>query len=441
MTEAIILFTRVPLPGDTKTRLMPCYTASECAVLQTCFLQDVLEQCQKTKKEIFVAYSPLEGAPLLKEIVGESLPIFAQQGSTLASRMHHAIKTVLEQGYDSCVLIGSDLPSLQSKQILQGLFLLKSSDLVFIPTMDGGYGLVGMKTPITPVFLEGENGKASTLVDILERLNKTQYKIKCFDMISDIDVPGDLLHYRKQMHQRPELFHNKTGTYLKNNHKISVIIPVYNEGAHVLTILKEVKKLANCEIIFVDGGSSDDTVDQIRPYHTVLKSEKGRGQQMNAGAIASGGDILFFLHADSVLPRDPVKEITAVMNQYQWGCFGIQFSSSSLILWICALLSNVRARSQGIPFGDQGIFIKRSLFFDMGMFSPIPIMEDFQFSLAMKNQAIPLGMTRHKIITSARKFQGTIFHKLAVMKRMANLRKMYQSGVNPDTLVYLYEDL
>lgn len=101
-----------------------------------------------------------------------------------------------------------------------------------------------------------------------------------------------------------------------------------------------------CEIIFVDGGSTDGTLQLIDSEYQVLHTKKGRAEQMNAGAKASSGDVLFFLHCDSELPENPLEEIRRVMRKYRAGCFGIAFHSQNFFMFTCRVISNYRVKTE-----------------------------------------------------------------------------------------------
>ena len=162
---------------------------------------------------------------------------------------------------------------------------------------------------------------------------------------------------------------------------------------------------------------------------------------MNAGAKESTGDILFFLHCDSELPPDPLGEIRRVMQNHRAGCFGIAFHSKNFFMWTCRVISNHRVFDRKVMFGDQGIFIERELFFEAGLFPEIPIMEDYQFSLTLKEMGIPLGMTQKRIYTSDRRFPKKTIPKLRLMWKMNRLRKMYRDGVDIEVISDLYRDV
>ena len=149
--------------------------------------------------------------------------------------------------------------------------------------------------------------------------------------------------------------------------RISIIVPIYNEERLIRQLLKTLEPVKEkAEIILVDGGSTDRTLALIPEGYTVLQSPKGRAGQMNLGAEKSSGDILFFLHCDSEIPEDAIEQIEAVMAEYHAGCFGIAFHSKNIWMKCCQIISNHRIKDRRVMFGDQGIFIRRKLFFEIG---------------------------------------------------------------------------
>ncbi len=222
--------------------------------------------------------------------------------------------------------------------------------------------------------------------------------------------------------------------------KVSIIIPVFNEEKTIRRLLRTLEPVKDkAEILFVDGGSTDRTLSLIPGEYTVLQGAKGRARQMNLGAEKSSGDVLFFLHCDSELPRDAVEQIEAVMQRYRAGCFGIAFHSKNIWMKCCQIISNHRIKDRKVMFGDQGIFIRRKLFFEIGGFPDLPIMEDYQFSLTLKEMGVRIGIAGKRIYTSDRRFKRG--RRLLVMWKMNRLRAMYRRGVDIEKIADLYKDV
>ena len=436
MKKALIVFTRVPMAGRTKTRLMPYFTADECAEIHTAFLMDIAGMASNLDTDVFIAYDGRDAEPL-ETIFGDSVRYFRQDAGALGPRMSAAIKRVFDLGYGGCVLIGTDVPYAKSEDIERAFSALAASDLVFGPTEDGGYWLVGGRRHIDEIFRLEKYSHDHVMADTIASIpGGMTYSL--MDMKRDVDEIGDLEFCRAASRED-----SSTGRFLAERHVISVIIPVYNEAKGIGNFVDELKKMnGRCEVIFVDGGSTDDTVKILcEDGYRVISAEKGRGIQMNAGVRVARGDILWFLHADAELPDDTIGEINDVMRGYDVGCFGIAFHSKNFFMWTNRVISNRRAHHGNIVFGDQGMFIKKKLFADMGMFPEIPLMEDYRFSLNLKQKNIHIGMTKHRLYVSDRRYEGSTIDKLLVMKKMYLLRRRYLAGEDIDKIVREYRDI
>lgn len=448
--RAIILFTRVPIAGKTKTRMQPYLSEKECAKMHKSMLKDIYKECKSTKADIFVCYTPYEERYTLLRILDKNKNYIVQRGKDIGERMYNAIKDVLELGYESCVLIGSDIAELKKIHIDAAFKRLEYADIVFGKTVDGGYYLVGMKKAVKEVFEVEKYGNNKVFENTLKRIESIGFKVGYTKTLYDIDIKEDLAFFRHRIRKyglKParnykNIQKRNLGKFAMDNLKISIVIPIYNEEKTVLNLQNQLKEFYNdCEIIFVDGGSTDNTLNLINKKYTLIHSRKGRANQMNSGAKKSTGDVIFFLHCDSILPKNFMGEIKEVMKNHEFGCFGIKFrGKKSLLMSICALISNHRAAVRKIAFGDQGIFIDRELFFLMGGFEDIPIMEDYNLSLRLKEKNIKLGMTKSYILTSERRFSGNSIEKLKLMWKMNRLRKMYRDNVDIEKISALYSD-
>ena len=222
--------------------------------------------------------------------------------------------------------------------------------------------------------------------------------------------------------------------------KISMIIPIYNESRTIGKMLDQLDGLpGDWEIRFADGGSSDDTLAQIRNRYPVLRCPKGRANQMNFAAKQAGSDVLWFVHCDSVLPKDAHAQITkAVEKGAAWGCFHIGFDYDGPFMGCNTYFSNRRAK-KGIAFGDQGIWVRKDRFEKLGGFPDLPIMEDYEFSRRMKAEKIPITQLPGRIITSGRRYRGSF--PLITMWKMFYLRCLYRSGTDIHEIARRYRDI
>ena len=222
--------------------------------------------------------------------------------------------------------------------------------------------------------------------------------------------------------------------------KISLIIPIYNESKTVDAMLDQLDKLpGNWEILFADGGSSDDTLEKIGDRYTVLHAPKGRANQMNFAAGKATSDVIWFVHCDSCLPADAHAQITeAVEKGAQWGCFHIGFDYDGPFMGCNTYLSNRRAR-RGIAFGDQGIWVRKDIFESIGGFPDLPIMEDYEFSRQMHAAGIPICQLSGRIVTSGRRYEKRF--PLITMWQMFYLRCLYRSGVDIQEIARRYKDI
>lgn len=226
----------------------------------------------------------------------------------------------------------------------------------------------------------------------------------------------------------------------KIDKKISIIIPVYNEVTIIDKLIDNLEQFKySSEIIFVDGGSSDGTDVKIkRKYKLLYSPKKGRSNQMNYGASKSKGDIFLFLHADSFLHSDALSQIEETISKgYKVGCFKIAFDSKSILMKICSFMSNLRVKLRNIAFGDQGIFIKKDYFYKLGEFKDMPLMEDYQLSIDIKNNKEKIVLLNSKIITSERRFLEN--GRVKTMIKMQRLQHMYRKGEDIEKIANLYK--
>ena len=223
--------------------------------------------------------------------------------------------------------------------------------------------------------------------------------------------------------------------------KISVVIPVFREEgiAALLDDLLTRQDAYDTEFIIVDGAPERDTLDRITdPRVICLTSPAGRGAQQNRGAEAASGEILLFLHADTLLPDYAFTLIrqTLANPAIAGGAFSLGYAPATPGLSFIAAAANLRSRWTRVPYGDQAIFVRCSVFRELGGFSPLPVMEDLEFMTRLRRHGLRISILAMSVRTSARRHlrEGILRCTL----RNLLLRLLYHCGVRPSLLAALY---
>jgi rSAM/selenodomain-associated transferase 2 len=222
--------------------------------------------------------------------------------------------------------------------------------------------------------------------------------------------------------------------------RLSIIIPVLNEAQHIVTLMQSLApcRQAGAEIIVVDGVSEDQTVALATPYaDRVLSAARGRARQMNAGADAAQGDMLLFLHADTLLPPCAYSLVLSGLSEsgQLWGRFNVRIEGRSPMLKVIAWMMNMRSRLTGIATGDQAIFVRRDVFLEVGAYPDQPLMEDIELSHRLKKRGAPLCL-RDKVTTSGRRWESRgVWRTISLMW---TLRLRYWLGAPAEELARVY---
>jgi rSAM/selenodomain-associated transferase 2 len=226
--------------------------------------------------------------------------------------------------------------------------------------------------------------------------------------------------------------------------RLAVVVPVFNEAAAIESTLIRLAALRGrgARVIVVDGGSTDATaVLAIAHTDRVLQSERGRAQQMNAGARAAidgGAEVLLFVHADSELPElaDRLIEASLRTSGRAWGRFDVRIEGQASMLRVVSAMMNWRSRLTGICTGEA-IFVTRTAFERLGGFAPIDLMEDVEFSKRAKGLSWPAAVSA-RVVTSGRRWQRYGIWRTIVL--MWRFRLAYFFGADPQRLAQRYRD-
>lgn len=388
----LIVFGRYPVPGRTKTRLIPALGPAGAADLQRALTERILDMALGARLAP-VQFSFAGGTPkqVRRWLAKPGLRIARQTGGDLGRRMHTAMAAAFDGGRRQVVLVGTDVPAATAGHLQAAFDALRTSDMVLGPSTDGGYWLIGLRQPVD-VFRDIAWGSPFVLDQTLAAGRRLKLRIAQLDPQQDIDVPSDLTSLPAAI---------KTGRpYL------SVVIPALNEGATIEAAIKSARS-ADSDIIVVDGGSRDRTVARAADAGArVIPAPRGRAVQLNRGAQKAGGSVLLFLHADSRLPHDYSSYVfeTLMDSRTVAGAFRFRTDDPSRSMRLIEQTVHIRSTWFQMPYGDQGLFLRNAVFQGIGGFAPVPIAED----LLLVRRLVRMGRIRlvpAAVVTSGRRWR------------------------------------
>lgn len=205
MSAGIVLMSRAPLPGRTKTRLQSHLSGSQCAELHRAFLKDISQMLLKVQKErdikLYLAYTPAGTEEIFKQLLPEEFECFPQQGENLGVRMEQALQYAGEEN-ESRIIIGSDLPALEPGVLTAAVDLLAEKDIVIGPAEDGGYYLCGVNENQSFLFADQLWGQSDILDSTLQRIkNRAGLEYGLLEPCQDVDYYSELLELKRQLEQ------------------------------------------------------------------------------------------------------------------------------------------------------------------------------------------------------------------------------------------------
>ncbi len=378
--KRLIVFTRYPEKGTTKTRLIPALGEKGAADFHRKMVEHTMGCVMRlsTSHELTVEIRYVGGNELLmKDWLGPNFVYCPQGRGDLGTRMRRSFEDAFLEGTDAAVIIGTDIPDLSHAILEKAFDVLKQKDLVLGPAKDGGYYLIGLKRAfqscdLPDLFSDIVWGKGDVLEKTLGIARRSGIRFSLLEELEDVDRPEDLSIWDRS---------NSVGYHDIESRIISVIIPALNEADNIVRTLTSIGAGKNIEIIVVDGGSNDDTIFLAKSLNAkVINGSPPRGRQMNQGAAEAIGDILLFLHADTLLPENFSQHIKDALERpgVIAGAFELCIDSEISALRLIEHLSNFRSRYLKTPYGDQAIFVSSKRFHQVGGFLDIPIMEDFE---------------------------------------------------------------
>jgi hypothetical protein len=433
----LIVFTRYPEPGKTKTRLIPALGADGAAALQKQMTEHTLATIRQVKRQglsVMVDVRFAGGNPsLMQAWLGLQWDYTPQGEGDLGDRLSRAFQDAFSRGATSVLAIGIDCPDITAEILAEAISRLELTDMVLGPAEDGGYYLIGLSRFIPEVFQDIDWGTENVRRQTLDWVKRLGLDAAQLSVLADVDRPEDVQIWERAFATSP----------LQHTPKLSVVIPVLNEAQQIGRQLRHLIAVGDydqhVEIIVADGGSQDETVAIARSFDvSIVASAPGRAAQMNVAAHAASGDVLLFLHADTTLPQNfpaLIAETLARPNVIA-GAFELAIQGTNPALRGVEWGVRVRSHLFQMPYGDQAIFLKRTTFEAMGGFSDLPIMEDFELMQRLKKQG-KVAIAPATVTTSGRRWE-----KLGVLKTTLLNQTVimgYRLGISPTRLARWYQ--
>ncbi len=225
--------------------------------------------------------------------------------------------------------------------------------------------------------------------------------------------------------------------------RLSVVIPVFNEGDGVVRCLKRLRQLDGIhEVVLVDASDASESLAILSSLNleegVILEQspQKGRSRQMNLGASIATGRSLLFLHCDTELPEDAFSIVENCLQNNSWGRFDVDLNAPGWNFRIIETMLRLRSRMTRLATGDQAIFVRADWFKEQGMFADMPLMEDIEFSRRVGAQFKP-ALAAVAVKTSARRWQKNGVWKTILL--MWKLRFLFRVGVDVEKLAAMYQ--
>jgi rSAM/selenodomain-associated transferase 2/rSAM/selenodomain-associated transferase 1 len=430
----LVLFTRFPEPGRTKTRLIPLLGPEGAAALQREMTERTLRRVAppaagRVSWDVAVRHEGGD-AERMRAWLGGGHPVRSQGPGDLGARLALAFEEGFAAGAAAVVVIGADCPELGAGDVADGFRALEDADAVLGPARDGGYYLVGLRRSaresVGKLFARIPWGGPGVLAASTAAATGAGLSVALLRTLADVDRPEDLPVWEKAVRDdaiRP---------------LISVVIPALEEAGRIGALVDALRAVWGVEVLVADGGSADETPALAAGHGArVIVCGRGRAIQMNAGAAAAMGEILLFLHADTQLPAGWADAVREALRKPSVGVGAFSFATDSPLRSLRAIerLANWRGRRLGIVFGDQALFCRRGDFEAAGGFPEQPLLEDWELvrRLRRRGKAVILPQA---VVTSARRWHERGPWRTSL--KNASITLAYLGGVPPAPLARWY---
>jgi rSAM/selenodomain-associated transferase 2/rSAM/selenodomain-associated transferase 1 len=364
--------------------------------------------------------------------LGRDVPVRDQGDGDLGVRLDRAVSRALAQGAPAAVAVGSDAPDVGGALVREALGALARADVVLGPATDGGYYLVGVGKRSGPEAARALFGGAipwgseRVLEETLAAARRADLEVHLLQEAADIDREEDLEIWDRVLGQQRQV---------ASEPAVSALVAALDEEAGIADAVGSARRAGVREVIVADGGSTDATRQRAEEAGAlVIESPLGRARQFNAAAARATGDVLLLLHADSRVPATALDEIRDALADPDVVMGGFEFSTGDpsrtrdrFMSWV----GRSRHRIFGLPYGDQGQFVRRIDFEDLGGMPEMPTMEDYEFALRCRALG-KLVVAPSALWTSARAWDEHGVLKVAAVNSAVIVG--YHLGASPQTL-------
>ncbi len=443
----ICIFAKPPVPGRVKTRLVPLLGSRGAAELAKAFLQDTWASVSALPWAKPVLASTEEGP---QDFLHSPAEIWPQGEGDLGARLENISRCAL-RNHPLVIAIGADSPGLPGTYFVQAREALGRADAVIGPSEDGGFYLLGLRKCPTGLLSGIPWSAPTTCLETIAKLQAAGLTVYILDDWFDVDTPQDL-EKLDTLIKAEQIEAPKTKHFLETYAwrwagaqpiRCSVIIPTLNEREFLPQTLRALAEHQWIhEVIVADGGSTDGTREWLaaQNFARMVDAQSGKGNQINRGAQAASGDVLLILHADCQLPPDAGQRIAFALQAQSvaGGCFEVRFNASRpRSLKIVAAGINFRCRLTKAGTGDQGIFVRRKVFEEVGGCPAWPLFEDVELVRRVK-KAGSFTVIRSRLLVSPRRHLALGVFRTVLL--IYGLRVAFCLGVSPFTLKKWFDD-
>ncbi len=362
---------RYPEAGKVKTRLAAEIGTERAVSIYEKLLRRTLGVVADYKHlnpalSVLLFYTPGDPVEKIEKQFGGPWTLCPQEGEHLGERMKNAVDAAFSMGAQKVVLIGSDIADIEPGDLDEAFHKTGDGVSALGPAGDGGFYLIGLGRPCGAPFDFTQWSTGEVFARTLREIARSGLRVETVAKRSDVDRSADL----PLIDSNPAM-----------GKRLSIIIPTLSDPGKLspLASFLEHRTWPGDEIIIVQGGPQGRT-DRVRKSDLLIHARcpRGRGIQQNFGASLARGDLLFFLHDDTIPPPDFGYQIRKVCGREDTalGCFRLAFYPSNKSVKLIAEWANLRTTMFKLPYGDQGLFCRRDIFEKAGGFYRGYMMED-----------------------------------------------------------------